>query len=192
MVTPGTGSQAPVFQSATIPCGVAIASGVGAFVGLLTAWWGPGGSSLRRGSHSIARVAVRPVWLRAIVVASLLSVAMVCVYLVLTGKDLSIEDGILPVSQDEQALCLDHVRHVGDPVAAVIAREELTAFEALDLIVKHVAEFTDAPAALRSVIDAANEAARNVIELSERSLRHGGRRGLCGLLHAGIVVRQRA
>src|SRR6266853_2257922 len=56
------------------------------------------------------------------------------VYLVLTGKDLPIEYGILPVSQDEQALCVDHVRHVGDPVAAVIAREELIAFEALDLI----------------------------------------------------------
>ncbi len=56
------------------------------------------------------------------------------VYLVLTGKDLPIEYGVLPVSQDEQALCLDHVRHVGDPVAAVIAREELTAFEALELI----------------------------------------------------------
>src|SRR5262250_738250 len=56
------------------------------------------------------------------------------VYLVLTGKDLHIQYGILPVSQDEQALCLDHVRHVGDPVAAVVAREELTAFEALDLI----------------------------------------------------------
>src|SRR6266446_4640439 len=55
-------------------------------------------------------------------------------YLVLTGKDLPIEYGILPVSQDEQALCLDHVRHVGDPIVAVIAREELTAFEALDLI----------------------------------------------------------
>jgi 4-hydroxybenzoyl-CoA reductase alpha subunit len=56
------------------------------------------------------------------------------VYLVLTGKDVPIEYGILPVSQDEQALCVDRVRHVGDPVAAVIAREELTAFEALDLI----------------------------------------------------------
>src|SRR5690349_1069836 len=56
------------------------------------------------------------------------------VYLVLTGKDVPIEYGILPVSQDEQALCSDHVRHVGDPVAAVVAREELTAFEALDLI----------------------------------------------------------
>jgi len=56
------------------------------------------------------------------------------VYLVLTGKDLPVQYGILPVSQDEQALCVDHVRHVGDPVAAVVAREELTAFEALDLI----------------------------------------------------------
>src|SRR3981189_3655442 len=56
------------------------------------------------------------------------------VYLVLTGKDLPIEYGILPVSEDEQALCLDHGRHVADPIAAVIAREELTAFEALDLI----------------------------------------------------------
>src|SRR5437016_5145962 len=56
------------------------------------------------------------------------------VYLMLTGKDLPVQYGILTVSQDEQALCLDHVRHVGDPVAAVVAREELTAFEALDLI----------------------------------------------------------
>jgi 4-hydroxybenzoyl-CoA reductase alpha subunit len=56
------------------------------------------------------------------------------VYLVLTGKDLPIQYGIIPVSQDEQALCSDHVRHVGDPVAAVVAREELTALEALDLI----------------------------------------------------------
>src|ERR1700732_5583165 len=56
------------------------------------------------------------------------------VYLVLTGKDLPIEYGILPVSQDEQALCVDHVRHVRDPIAAVIAREELIASEAANLI----------------------------------------------------------
>src|SRR5437762_12236704 len=56
------------------------------------------------------------------------------VYLMLTGKDLPIQYGILPVSQDEQALCVDHVRQGGDPVAAVVAREELTAFEALELI----------------------------------------------------------
>ncbi len=56
------------------------------------------------------------------------------VHLVLTGKDMPIEFGILPVSQDEQALCADKVRFVGDPVAAVVARDEQTAEEALELI----------------------------------------------------------
>jgi CO/xanthine dehydrogenase Mo-binding subunit len=56
------------------------------------------------------------------------------VHLVLTGADFPIPYGILPVSQDEHALATDKVRFVGDPVAAVIARDELTAFEALDLI----------------------------------------------------------
>ncbi len=56
------------------------------------------------------------------------------VLLVLTGKDFPVPYGILPVSQDEHALCPDRVRFVGDPVAAVVARDELTAFEALDLI----------------------------------------------------------
>src|SRR5215475_6752497 len=56
------------------------------------------------------------------------------VYLVLTGKDLLIQYGIFLVSQDEQAFCFYHVRHVGDPIAAIVAREELTAFEALDMI----------------------------------------------------------
>jgi 4-hydroxybenzoyl-CoA reductase subunit alpha len=56
------------------------------------------------------------------------------VHLALTGRDFPIPYGILPVSQDEHALATDRVRFVGDPVAAVIARDELTAFEALDLI----------------------------------------------------------
>jgi len=56
------------------------------------------------------------------------------VKLVLTGAHFPIPFGILPVSQDEHALCTDRVRFVGDPVAAVIAVDELTAFEALDLI----------------------------------------------------------
>jgi 4-hydroxybenzoyl-CoA reductase alpha subunit len=56
------------------------------------------------------------------------------VHLVLTGRDFPVPYGILPVSQDEHALAVDHVRFVGDPVAAIVARDELTAFEALDLI----------------------------------------------------------
>ena len=53
---------------------------------------------------------------------------------VLTGKDLPIPFGILPVSQDEHALALNKVRFVGDPVAAVAATTEEIATEALDLI----------------------------------------------------------
>src|SRR2546427_7764644 len=53
---------------------------------------------------------------------------------VLTGKDLPIPFGILPISQDEHALCLDKVRFVGDPVAAVAAVDEDAAFEARDAI----------------------------------------------------------
>ena len=56
------------------------------------------------------------------------------VQLVLSGADFPIPYGIMPVSQDEHALARDRVRYVGDPVAAVIARDEQTAGEALDLI----------------------------------------------------------
>ncbi len=56
------------------------------------------------------------------------------VHLVLTGKDFPITFGILPVSQDEYPLAPERVRYVGDPVAAVIAKDEQTACEALDLI----------------------------------------------------------
>jgi 4-hydroxybenzoyl-CoA reductase alpha subunit len=56
------------------------------------------------------------------------------VHLVLTGKDFPVTFGILPVTQDEYALAPEHVRYVGDPIAAVIAKDEQTATEALDLI----------------------------------------------------------
>jgi 4-hydroxybenzoyl-CoA reductase subunit alpha len=53
---------------------------------------------------------------------------------VATGRDLPIPFGILPVSQDEHALCVERARFVGDPVAAVAALSEDAAFDALDLI----------------------------------------------------------
>ncbi|MGB8435311.1 MAG: xanthine dehydrogenase family protein molybdopterin-binding subunit, partial [Burkholderiales bacterium] len=56
------------------------------------------------------------------------------VHLVLTGKDFPVPYGMMPVSQDEYPLAPERVRYVGDPVAAVIARDEQTAAEALDLI----------------------------------------------------------
>jgi 4-hydroxybenzoyl-CoA reductase subunit alpha len=53
---------------------------------------------------------------------------------IITGKDLPIPYGILPVSQDEHALCIDKVRFIGDPVAAVAAIDEDIAFDAMNLI----------------------------------------------------------
>ncbi|HTO87865.1 MAG TPA: molybdopterin cofactor-binding domain-containing protein [Thermoanaerobaculia bacterium] len=53
---------------------------------------------------------------------------------VVTGRDLPIPFGILPVSQDEHALSTDRVRYVGDPVAAVAAVDEDAASDALAAI----------------------------------------------------------
>jgi 4-hydroxybenzoyl-CoA reductase subunit alpha len=56
------------------------------------------------------------------------------VFAVITGQDLPISYGILPVSQDEHALWIEKVRFIGDPVAAVVAIDEDTAFDAMNLI----------------------------------------------------------
>src|SRR5439155_21597047 len=57
------------------------------------------------------------------------------VYAVITGADLPrVKFGILPVSQDEEALCTEKVRMVGDAVAAVAAVDEETADRACPLI----------------------------------------------------------
>ncbi|MFQ5521499.1 MAG: xanthine dehydrogenase family protein molybdopterin-binding subunit, partial [Candidatus Methylomirabilia bacterium] len=57
------------------------------------------------------------------------------VYAVITGHDLPpVKFGILPVSQDEETLCTEKVRFVGDPVAAVAAVDEETAERATELI----------------------------------------------------------
>jgi len=52
----------------------------------------------------------------------------------LVGSELPVPFGILPISQDEHALALDKARFVGDPVAAVAARDEQVAEKALSLI----------------------------------------------------------
>ncbi len=53
---------------------------------------------------------------------------------IVTGDDMPEKMGIMPSTQDETALAVDKVRYVGEPVAAVAALDEDTAFEALSLI----------------------------------------------------------
>jgi 4-hydroxybenzoyl-CoA reductase subunit alpha len=62
------------------------------------------------------------------------ALALPGVFAIITGPDLPIPYGILPVSQDEHALCIDKVRFIGDPVAAVAAIDEDVAFDAMNLI----------------------------------------------------------
>ena len=57
------------------------------------------------------------------------------VYAVITGQDLPrVKFGILSVSQDDEALCVEKVRMVGDAVAAMAAVDEETAERATELI----------------------------------------------------------
>ena len=53
---------------------------------------------------------------------------------VVTGADMPAKMGIMPSTQDETALAVDKVRYVGEPVAAVAALDEDTAYDALSLI----------------------------------------------------------
>lgn len=53
---------------------------------------------------------------------------------IVTGKDMPEKMGIMPSTQDETALAVDKVRYVGEPMAAIAALDEDTAFEALSLI----------------------------------------------------------
>jgi 4-hydroxybenzoyl-CoA reductase alpha subunit len=62
------------------------------------------------------------------------ALAMPGVHAVITGKDLPVYFGIIPWTEDEQALCEDKARYVGDAIAAVAADTEALAEEALRAI----------------------------------------------------------
>jgi 4-hydroxybenzoyl-CoA reductase subunit alpha len=83
-------------------------------------------AKLLRSPHAHARV---------VAIDTRAAAAVPGVYAVITGADLPpVKFGILPVSQDEEALCRDKVRMVGDAVAAVAAVDEETAEHACGLI----------------------------------------------------------
>ncbi len=62
------------------------------------------------------------------------ALAMPGVHAVITGKDLPVRYGIIPWTEDEQALCETRTRYVGDAVAAVAADSEALAEAALRAI----------------------------------------------------------
>ncbi|MCI4344498.1 MAG: hypothetical protein L3J87_02600, partial [Thermoplasmata archaeon] len=60
--------------------------------------------------------------------------AMPGVYAVLTGEKYPTPFGVLPITHDETAIAVDKARYIGDIIAAVAARDELTAERALAAI----------------------------------------------------------
>src|SRR4029079_1405666 len=73
-------------------------------------------AKLKRSIHAHARI-------RSIDAGDAL--AMPGVHAVITGKDLPAYYGIIPWTEDEQALCEEKARYVGDAIAAVAADTEL-------------------------------------------------------------------
>ncbi|WP_329004169.1 serine/threonine protein kinase [Kribbella sp. NBC_00709] len=58
----------------------AVGFGSAALTALFTAWWGPGGSSLRRGAHIAARNTFRTHWLSALMAVVLLAIGGITFY----------------------------------------------------------------------------------------------------------------
>ena len=71
---------------------------------------------------------------RVLSVDSSKALALPGVHAVISGRDMPIKYGVIPWTQDENALAVDKVRFIGDPVAAVAAIDEETANAALKLI----------------------------------------------------------
>ncbi|MBI4409261.1 MAG: molybdopterin-dependent oxidoreductase, partial [Gemmatimonadetes bacterium] len=81
------------------------------------------------------------------------ALALPGVHAVVTGKDMPVRYGIIPWTRDEEPLCVDRVRYVGDDVAAVAAVDEDTALHALDLLrveYEPLPAYLDPEAALRA------------------------------------------
>ncbi|MFZ4737081.1 MAG: molybdopterin-dependent oxidoreductase, partial [Bradymonadia bacterium] len=71
------------------------------------------------------------------------ALALPGVLAVVVGEELPIRYGVIPWTEDEQALCTDRARFVGDEIAAVAAVDEETAERALALI---EVEYVELPA----------------------------------------------
>jgi CO/xanthine dehydrogenase Mo-binding subunit len=101
------------------------------------------------------------------------------VYCVVTGYDL---DGINPyyghAVKDHPLLAIDKVRYAGEAVAAVVAVDERTAFEALELIDVRYEE-------LKAVFTPQEAAAKDAPLLHERKFEAGALRGFEGEVTAG-------
>src|SRR5207253_8080268 len=64
----------------------AVGFGTAALTALFCCWWGPGGSSLRRGAYITARNTFRPHWFSALIAVVLLAIGGLTFYLATQGE----------------------------------------------------------------------------------------------------------
>ena len=83
--------------------------------------------------HAKIKRSTRP-HARIVAIDTAPALAIEGVHAVVTGEDMPAKYGIIPWTKDEQALCVDKVRYVGDAVAAVAAVDEETANRAVRAI----------------------------------------------------------
>lgn len=96
------------------------------------------------------------------------ALALPGVHAVITGKDLPVRYGIMPIGEDEHALAQEKVRFVGDGVAAVAADDEAIALEACRRI---RVEYEDLPAYM-SVAQALAAAGEPIHDYTRRGNLH--------------------
>ena len=82
-------------------------------------------AKIKRSIHAHARI---------VAIDAAPALALPGVHAVITGRDLPARFGIIPWTEDEQALAADKAAYVGDAIAAVAADSERLAEEALNLI----------------------------------------------------------
>jgi 4-hydroxybenzoyl-CoA reductase subunit alpha len=115
------------------------------------------------------------------------------VYAVLTGERYPTPFGVLPITHDETAIAVGKARYIGDIVAAVAARDERTAEEALARIrfdVEPLADYADPRTGLGKVAEPIHARGLNGTNIQKEVVQHFGDVD-AAFAHAAHTVRVR-
>jgi 4-hydroxybenzoyl-CoA reductase subunit alpha len=99
------------------------------------------------------------------------------VHAVLTGEKYPTPFGVLPITHDETAVAVDRARYIGDIVAAVAARDELTAERALaeiEIEVDPLPEYADPKVGVQKVAEPIHARALGGTNIQKEVVQHFG------------------
>jgi 4-hydroxybenzoyl-CoA reductase alpha subunit len=116
------------------------------------------------------------------------------VYAVLTGERYPTPFGVLPITHDETAIAVGKARYIGDIIAAVAARDERTAEQALALIradVEPLPEYSDPRVGVLKVAEPIHTRGLNGSNIQKEVVQHFGDVD-AAFAHAAFTARVRA